>query len=235
MAKPLVLTTGPSIHQENVHEMIEKFFGWNYVYVTHNDKGNLDEWAEKADIYLGGGGRDVFPATYGGAILKNENMESFDRARDLREVHLIQKFLEAGKPITGVCRSMQLYCAVFKQMFLTDINYGGSTIAHQPSAQGIKLKEEEQEFTHTVETPDGSFFTNSFHHMGILVPKRAEMPEGLQIIGTAELGGDKNPRIIEWMKDLGGQVNLCQWHPENIWRTNELSQKYLEEVRAMVG
>lgn len=236
MPKKICLTTGPSIFQENIHEMIEEFFGWNYVYINHNNKENLDEWAEKADIYFGGGGRDVFPAFYGSPILKGENMEHFDRARDIREIHLIKKMIELGKPIAGVCKNFQLYLSVFRRMILTDINYGGSTIAHSPSGSGIKLKEDEQEFTHTVQLNTGEeFFTNSAHHMGILLPnKQNQIPEGIEIVATAELGGDKNPKIIEWFRDHQNNVNMVQWHPEVIWKTNEVSQRFLEEVKAMV-
>lgn len=245
MPRKIALTTGPSIFQENVHSMIEDYLGWNYIYCLNNNRQNLDELAEKADIYIGGGGRDVFPATYGSPLLKNENMENFDRMRDLREIHLIKKFIELGKPVAGICRNFQLYCIKFLGMTLTDINFGGSDVCHSPSASGIKLKDDEQEFVHTVkyfgqhDNQDDNFWVNSHHHMGILLPvnKQKEIvePDGVEYLAIAGLGGDKNPDIIEWIKDNNNNVNMVQFHPENIYRTNELSQMFLEQVKAMVG
>ena len=91
--KKLVITTGPTLFQENLHNMVENGLKMNYVCVDTNNKENLDEWVKRADLYLGGGGADVFPATYGSSILKGENMEKFNRKRDLMEIYLIQEFI----------------------------------------------------------------------------------------------------------------------------------------------
>jgi len=236
---PLALTTGPSIFTKHIHEMLEKYFGWNYVYVTHDDTANLDYWAERADIYFGGGGRDIFPATYGSPLLKCENMDNFDRKRDIREIYLMNKFIELGKPIAGVCRNFQLYCSHFLKLTLTDINYGGSTVCHSPSGAGIKLEDDEAEFCHYVEVDHEDYFVNSAHHMGILRPLTRELhhlPNGVEIVGTALLGEDlKLPKIIEWIKNENHRANFVQWHPEAIYKTNALSQRFLEEVKQMVA
>ena len=236
MPRKIALTTGPSIFQENVHEMIENYFGWNYIYCLNNNKENLDELVEKSDIYFGGGGRDVFPATYGSSLLKGENMENFDRMRDLREIYLIKKFIEAGKPIAGVCRNFQLYCASFLKLTLTDINFANSTIVHSASSSGIKLNDDEKEFVHTIKLLENGedYWINSAHHMGIFLPKQQNISNNIEIVATAELGGDKNPKIIEWIKCEKHKANFCQWHPEVIWKTNEASQMFLDQVKAML-
>jgi gamma-glutamyl-gamma-aminobutyrate hydrolase PuuD len=235
---PLVLTTGPSIYTAHIHKMIEKYFGWNYVYVTHDDPKNLTEWAEKADLYFGGGGRDIFPETYGSPLLKNENMENFDRARDKREVFLMKKFLELNKPIAGVCRNFQLYCSAFLGLNLTDINFSNSSIVHSPSASGIKLEDDEKQFCHYVNINGDDYWVNSAHHMGIILPSSqnlAKLPDSIEVVATSLLGYDnKLPKIIEWIKDTEHNVNMVQWHPEVIYEENEISQQFLEEVKALV-
>lgn len=253
--KKLAITTGPSIHQENLHDMVERGLGYNFIYALNNDPDNLKELAEKADIFIGGGGRDVFPTTYGGTILKHENMDKFDLKRDVREIILISEFIKLGKPVVGVCRAMQLFCAHFLQLVLTDINFNGSTIVHSAGANGIELKDDEQQFTHFIHFGHAqeSLFVNSFHHMGILKPNNGngilnQVKENLiesfedencdiKIKAYAEIGGKNNPDIIEWVTGNIGEskFNLVQWHPENIWRENKASQMFLEDIKALVG
>lgn len=232
MAKKLALTTGPSIFQPDINEMMEKFFGWNYAYITHNDKDCLDEWADRADIYFGGGGRDVFPASYNGDLENRANMENFDRMRDLREIYLIKKFIQLGKPVAGVCRNLQLYCAVFRNLYLADIS--SSESCHSAGGAGIKLNDDELEFIHKVNLSETGedYYVNSAHHMGVFVPKT--IPAGFEVIATAGMGGKNDYQIIEWFKDKNKKVNMVQWHPEKVWKTNEISQMFLEEVKASV-
>lgn len=253
MPSKLAITSGPSIHQENLHNMIEEGLGFNFIYALHNtDQSKLKELVDMADIFIGGGGRDVFPITYGRTLEKGENMDKFDLKRDLREVFLIEEFIRQNKPVVGVCRSLQLFCSRFLGLYLTDINYPYTTVVHSPTNAGIELKENEEQFTHLINFTDGTEnkFVNSYHHMGILNPSPANLQKALNrlesndilnIRALAETGGlnnkDKNPRIIEWIDGVinGSPFNFVQWHPENIWKENEASQMFLAQIKELVG
>ncbi len=52
------------------------------------------------------GGADVWPGSYGEVPLKDAWVG--DRVRDLYDLALVEAFEEAGKPIFGVCRGLQL-------------------------------------------------------------------------------------------------------------------------------
>lgn len=234
----IFLTTGPSVFSENVHSMIENELNANFIYCLNNKKENLDELCEKADSLFLGGGRDVFPVTYGSTLLKGENHENFDIARDKREVYLIKKFIEQDKGIFGICRGLQIYCSAFLGLTLTDANFSNANVVHSPSSEGIKLSADEQEFAHTIHMLGSGedLHVNSFHHMCVILPDKLNtIPNDVEIVATAELGGSKNPSIIEWIRDHKNKVNVVQWHPENIYKTNRASQMFLESIKEMVG
>lgn len=218
--------------------MIEDYFGWNYVYVEHDNQKNIDEWIDRCDLYMGAGGADVFPALYGSPIKKDENMDCFDRQRDLREIYIIKKFIKAGKPITGICRNLQLYCSLFLKLELVDLlGYKSANVCHHPSKFKVKLKDDEDQFCHQIELNTGKkMWVNSHHTMGILVPKdkSGELLDGVEIRATGDLGEEGVPKIIEWVKDSSTNVNMVQFHPELMYKTNEASQMFLEEIKKMV-
>ena len=66
----------------------------------------LRDYAEYLDGLLLQGGADVSPKAYGEEPLKPE--WGGDPVRDAYELELLHEFMEAGKPVLGVCRGMQL-------------------------------------------------------------------------------------------------------------------------------
>jgi len=66
----------------------------------------LRDYAEYLDGLLLQGGADVSPRAYGEEPLKPE--WSGDPVRDAYEVELLHEFMEARKPVLGICRGMQL-------------------------------------------------------------------------------------------------------------------------------
>jgi putative glutamine amidotransferase len=67
------------------------------------------------------GGVDISPQTYGGEALRPE--WTGDPIRDSYELGLLRAFIEAGKPVLGVCRGAQLI----------NVFYGGSLVQDIPS------------------------------------------------------------------------------------------------------
>lgn len=66
----------------------------------------LRDYAEYLDGLILQGGADVSPRTYGEEPLRPE--WSGDAVRDAYELELVHEFIEAGKPVLGICRGMQL-------------------------------------------------------------------------------------------------------------------------------
>ena len=239
MSKKLVLTTGPSKKQKQVHAMIEKYFGWNYVYVDQNDSRNLDEWIDRCDLLLIAGGADVFPQSYNRQMVVDENMDRFDRERDIREIYIIKQMIKRKKPISGICRALQLYSSVFLELDLVDLkSYKDATICHHPYAYKIDLSIDEDPFCHRIYFNNGkSLWVNSHHGMGILMPKdmNTEALKGVEIIAHADMAEEDLPKIVEWVKDSSTNANFVQFHPELAYKTNEASQIFLNELKEMVG
>ena len=155
-----------------------------------------DEAGACQGLLLPGGG-DVDPALYGrsarGALSPN-------RLRDQRELDLIRQFADAGKPIFGICRGVQIL----------NVFFGGTLIQDLPHHRQIA---EQDQFHRVVSRPDtplrrmyGDVFTvNSAHHQAVDRPGA-----GLRIDARAEDG------VAEALCHETLPVFGVQWHPERL-------------------
>src|SRR6478735_7129655 len=87
----------------------------------------LSHYAEWLDGVVMHGGADVWPGSYGEVPLKDAWVG--DRIRDLYDLALVEAFEQAGKPIFGVCRGLQLINVAFGGTLYQDIE------AQHPNAQ----------------------------------------------------------------------------------------------------
>ena len=153
------------------------------------------------------GGADIDPRIYGDD--PTDVLGPTDAIRDRFELELLHAFADAGKPVLGVCRGMQLI----------NVAYGGSLYQDLEHAKVVEIGHRKldlyDEYTHEIElVKDGWFSTiyegaikarvNSIHHQGI---KR--LGEGLSIEALSTDG------IIEAIRrpDMPFVVGV-QWHPE---------------------
>jgi putative glutamine amidotransferase len=136
-----------------------------------------------------------------------------DKARDRWEAALFFAAMEAGLPVLGVCRGLQLMNVAMGGTLWEDIaNIEGAMEHVQHSARtGVG---------HTVALAPGSLAArimgpadigvNSGHHQAIRTPA-----PGLSVTGTAPDG------IIEVMEVKGKEFGIgVQWHPEGLARTD---------------
>lgn len=79
----------------------------------------LREYAELLDGLVMQGGSDMWPGSYGQEPLRPE--WSGDRVRDDYEMALLRAFIDAGKPVLGVCRGMQVINVAFGGTLYQDI------------------------------------------------------------------------------------------------------------------
>lgn len=181
---------------------------------TVNNKGllhasniRLRDYAKHLDGLVLQGGADVSPQSYSQSATRPE--WNGDRARDMYELELLHEFIEAGKPVLGICRGCQLINVAFGGTLYQDIATDVPTaIAHVDDAYDSHY--------HALRFPQGStlapMFTgnaeplvNSIHHQAVRELGRDLMVEAVS-------GSDNIVEAIRYRK--APFVMGLQWHPE---------------------
>jgi putative glutamine amidotransferase len=168
--------------------------------LLHRSNIRVADYARVLDGLVLQGGADVSPGTYGEQPLSPEWVG--DRLRDVYEIELVHEFIEAGKPVLGICRGAQLINVAFGGSLHQDIPSHRSddyekhrhAIRFEPGSRLARLYPR-------VETPAVS----SIHHQSIKALGR-----GLRVEAWSEPDG-----MVEAIRGEGGSyVFGVQWHPE---------------------
>lgn len=167
----------------------------------------LRDYAEHLDGLILQGGADVSPRAYGEEPLRPE--WSGDPVRDAYEMELLHEFLEADKPVLGICRGMQLINVALGGTLYQDIpTQVAGAAAHQTGAY--------DRHSHAVRFAEGGLLARLFagrdgggvisiHHQAVHVLGRDLEAEAV----SAEDG------IVEAIRGKGQRFLLgVQWHPE---------------------
>jgi putative glutamine amidotransferase len=169
---------------------------------------NLAHYARALDGLVLQGGNDVAPETYGETPI--DPRWRGDRVRDRYEIELVRAFIDAGKPVFGICRGLQLLNVAFGGTLWQDIP------TQCPQAKEHRDGNLYEGHFHTVELAPGSWLAglypggaggmiNSIHHQGI----KALAP-GFTVQARCPDDG-----LIEAIRRDGpGWVAAVQWHPE---------------------
>jgi putative glutamine amidotransferase len=171
----------------------------------------LAHYAEWLDGVVMHGGADVWPGSYGEEPLRPEWLG--DRVRDLYDLAVVEAFSQAGKPIFGVCRGLQLINVAFGGTLYQDI------LTQVPGAQAHRDATSYDQHQHDIAIVPGSRLArlypgqtrarvNSIHHQGIK-----------QIAPTFDVEAwsipDHIPEAISRQPHAGkGYIAATQWHPE---------------------
>lgn len=208
-AKPLILMTGSVdrsprglgrvSYYKNYPDALETA-GAVTLNLSSCDRDTAGELAALADgLYLPGGG-DIPPEYYGEKALPACGEP--EEGRDALEFLLARAFLEAKKPIFGICRGLQLL----------NVLLGGTLWQDIPSQLGM---EHPDDSIHEVKTGENSVFrelfgerfqVNSYHHQGVkdLAP------------GLLPGAWDGSGRIVEAFSHKTLPIWAVQWHPERM-------------------
>lgn len=179
----------------------------------------------RLDAILFSGGPDIDPVyfceesyTFNGDISPD---------RDKQEIALAKLAFEAGKPILGICRGIQVLNTAM-----------GGTIYQDICSQvkGVKLLKHQQQAprwypSHSIQIEkDSRMFdcfgsetarVNSFHHQSV-----KDVANGFKVTASSSDG------LVEAIEYIGEQFAVgVQWHPETMW---EKDIKYLEIFKAFV-
>ena len=175
--------------------------------LLHPSNIRLRDYAKHLDGLVLQGGADVSPQTYSELATRPE--WGGDRARDMYELELLHEFIEADKPVLGICRGCQLINVAFGGTLYQDIASDvPSAIAH--------VNDLYDSHRHTIHFPDGSSLAklfnghatplvNSIHHQAV-----REIGRELNI--EAVSGQDSIVEAIRYRK--ASFVMGLQWHPE---------------------
>jgi putative glutamine amidotransferase len=177
----------------------------------------LRDYAQLLDGLVLEGGSDVWPGSYGEAPLAPE--WSGDRVRDEYEIALLRAFVDAGKPVLGVCRGLQVINVAFGGTLYQDIG------TQKPEAGAHRDASLYDQHFHEIELVAGSRLAqlyrgitratvNSVHHQGI-----KDLAAGF-VIEAVSL----DDHIIEALRWTGpSYVAAVQWHPEFLdWKAAHL-------------
>jgi len=176
--------------------------------VTTREDFNLRHYADSLDGLLLQGGNDVSPHTYGEQPL--QPAWAGDAVRDRYEVALVNAFMDAGKPIFGICRGLQLLNVALGGTLLQDI------ATQRPEARKHVDKSHYERNHHTVELVAGTHLAglypgikrgtiNSIHHQAIKDIAPTFIVEAIC----------PDDGIVEAVRHRGpGYMVAVQWHPE---------------------
>jgi putative glutamine amidotransferase len=175
--------------------------------LLHRSNIRVADYARVLDGLVLQGGADVSPGSYGEEPLRQD--WAGDRVRDVYEIELVHEFIEAGKPVLGICRGAQLI----------NVALGGSLyqdVATQLPESQRHVTDEYEKNLHEVRFAPGSGLARlyggverprvtSIHHQSIKALGR-----GLKAEAWSEPDG-----IVEAVRGAGpGYVFAVQWHPE---------------------
>ena len=177
----------------------------------------LAEYASLLDGLVLHGGSDMWPGSYGEEPLKSE--WTGDRVRDEYEIALLRAFLDAGKPVLGVCRGLQVINVAFGGTLYQDL-----ATQHPQSMKHRDAKLYDQNF-HEIEFVADTRLAklypgvmrgrvNSVHHQAV-----KKLAEGFVVEATSAEDG-----LIEAMRWTGpAYMAAVQWHPEFLdWKSTDL-------------
>ncbi len=166
------------------------------------------DYARELDALVLMGGSDVCPESYGEPALRPE--WNGDRIRDDYEIALLRAFMDAGKPVLGVCRGTQVINVAFGGTLYQDL------ATQLPGALNHRNWEIYADNAHATSIVPGSGLaqlypnlaltkTNSVHH-------QAARDIGRDLVVEAWSEPD---RVIEALRWTGpSYVFGVQWHPE---------------------
>lgn len=175
--------------------------------ILHPSNIRLRDYAKHLDGLVLQGGADVSPQTYSETATRPE--WSGDRARDMYELELLHEFVEAGKPVLGICRGCQLINVAFGGTLYQDIASDVPTaIQHVSDLYDSHY--------HLIHFPQGSTLgslfpstpealVNSIHHQAV-------KDLGRDLVVEAVSGKDNIVEGIRYRK--ARFVMGLQWHPE---------------------
>jgi putative glutamine amidotransferase len=173
---------------------------------VHHGNIRLRDYARHLDGLVLQGGADVSPHSYAEAVTRPE--WNSDRVRDVYELELLHEFIEAGKPVLGICRGCQLI----------NVAFGGTL--HQDIATDVPAA-----IPHISDLYDGNYHEVHFppgSTLASLVNTQSAMVNSIHHQAVKDLGRDLSVEAVSSNDDMIEAIRYrkapfvmgLQWHPE---------------------
>jgi putative glutamine amidotransferase len=167
---------------------------------------SVHDYAATLDGLVLQGGADIDPTLYGQP--HSPEVGPTDTARDYFELDLLRAFAEAGKPVLGICRGMQLINVAYGGTLYQDLVVSGVT------KRAHYVRERYDEHIHDVRFKEGGWLASlypgttharvtSIHHQGV-----QQLGAGLTVEAWSDDG------VIECIRRQDTFMVGVQWHPE---------------------
>jgi putative glutamine amidotransferase len=192
-------------------------------------EGTIDEMLDVVDAVAIGGGRDIDPGRYGQE--RHELLGQLDARRDAFELELVERTLERGLPLLGMCRGIQVLNVALGGTLVQDVSLRAEWEKHPTDRGWHRWKEVEQASLlneddlprhprHPMSVEPGSRLhealqveeieVDSFHHQAI-----DRLGDGLQVTGRAHDG------VVE-VVELPGETYVlgAQFELQEEWRVD---------------
>lgn len=174
--------------------------------LLHPSNITLRHYARHLDGLVLQGGADVAPQTYSEQATRPE--WSGDRARDVYELELLHEFVDAGKPVLGICRGCQLINVAFGGTLFQDI-------VSDVEGASAHVNDLYDRHRHSILFPEGSslgpLFANSASTLVNSIHHQSVKDLGRDI--TIEAVSEDN--IVEAIRYQRARFVMgLQWHPE---------------------
>lgn len=175
--------------------------------MVHRSSIRLSDYPQYLDGLVLQGGADISPQSYGEEPAHPD--WAGDRLRDAYEMELLHEFMEAGKPVLGICRGLQLINVAMGGTLYQDIE-------SQYETPAVHLHADYDRHAHQIVWEPDSGLARlyperstggviSIHHQAIRALGR-----GLKVEARSRDDG-----LIEAIRLEGRQYVLgLQWHPE---------------------
>lgn len=175
--------------------------------LLHSSNIRLRDYAKHLDGLVLQGGADVSPKSYSQEATRPE--WNGDLARDMYELELLHEFIEAGKPVLGICRGCQLINVAFGGLLYQDIVSDVPTAAEHVSdlydRHYHELRFAEGSTLARMLPAQTKAIVNSIHHQAIKTLGRDLVVEAMS----------EDDNIIEAIRYRKADFVVgLQWHPE---------------------
>ncbi|GAB6138693.1 gamma-glutamyl-gamma-aminobutyrate hydrolase family protein [Halanaerobaculum tunisiense] len=192
------------------------------------DEEYIANLVDRCDGFLFSGGADLDPLLY--EAEPAQDCGAITPARDQFELKLLDKVIQAGKPILGICRGLQLINVYYNGTLYQDLDHYQTETKHHQALEFPKWYQ-----VHEVELRTDSHLaqafgreqirTNSLHHQVI-----KEVGDNLEVTAIAADG------VIEAIEQPGDSFLVAvQWHPEmmfeEIAEQTNLFKYFIDQVK----
>ena len=213
MRRPQWWVTASRQNQEAVRRYVSWLEGRGIgARVTVGDPATPEDWQDAQALLLTGGG-DVNPTRYGQRA--HPLTGRIDDERDVHEIRLVHLFVQAGLPVFGICRGLQVITVAFGGRLIQHVpdwlpGEASRAEPHQAGGQGADARHEVrwQPDTRMALCLGTLREVNSSHHQAA---DPASPGDGLRITALSPAG------VVEGLEDTRGRiVSAVQWHPERM-------------------